>query len=109
MSNRYPFIPLGILVVAACSLGNVHRDDCTSDAECAAAFGVGSTCSIGFCTAPKVAGCNGKRADGLACGSCPPQTTNDFENACGAAACAPFDNATRLTKLAPDGSLPPLP
>ncbi len=38
-----------------------------------------------------------------------PETTPQFQNACTEAACAPFDDAKRLTKLTPDGGLPPLP
>jgi branched-chain amino acid transport system substrate-binding protein len=40
---------LGVLA-AGCSLGNVHHDDCTTDTECGALFGVGSVCSEGFCS-----------------------------------------------------------
>lgn len=36
-----------------CSLGNVAQDDCESTAECAALFGLGSTCAEGFCTTPQ--------------------------------------------------------
>ncbi|MEP7125688.1 MAG: ABC transporter substrate-binding protein [Byssovorax sp.] len=38
------------LIAAGCSLGNVHHDDCTTDAQCGAVFGVGSTCADGFCS-----------------------------------------------------------
>lgn len=34
---------------AACSLGNISSDGCEDDAQCAAAFGLGSTCDDGFC------------------------------------------------------------
>src|SRR4051794_29575255 len=34
-----------------CSLGNLAHDDCTTDAQCAAAFGGGSKCSAGYCSA----------------------------------------------------------
>ena len=40
---------LGVLA-AGCSLGNVRHDDCTTDTECGALFGVGSTCTEGFCS-----------------------------------------------------------
>jgi branched-chain amino acid transport system substrate-binding protein len=33
-----------------CSLRDVKHNDCTSDDQCAIAFGPGSTCSSGFCT-----------------------------------------------------------
>ena len=95
-------------LVLACSLGNVHQDDCKSDSQCATAFGAGSKCSSGYCTTPNNAGCQKKGADGRACFSCVPEVTADFENACTGATCAPFDSA-RLTKLEGDGSLPPLP
>ena len=39
-------------VAAGCSLGNVSFSACTSDAECSATFGAGSTCGGGFCSAP---------------------------------------------------------
>lgn len=35
-----------------CSLGNVAQDDCEKDSECVAAFGLGSKCADGFCSAP---------------------------------------------------------
>jgi hypothetical protein len=43
------------------------------------------------------------------CYPCTPTTPIEFLNACTSAACIPFDNATRLTRLLPDGGLPPLP
>jgi ABC-type branched-subunit amino acid transport system substrate-binding protein len=36
--------------VEGCSLSNVKHEDCTSDAQCAQLFGLGSTCKAGFCT-----------------------------------------------------------
>jgi ABC-type branched-subunit amino acid transport system substrate-binding protein len=41
------------LLAAGCSLGNVSPAQCTADAQCAAAFGAGSTCdkSTGYCSA----------------------------------------------------------
>lgn len=41
---------------SGCSLGNVAQDDCSDDAACVAAFGLGSTCDDGYCAAP--AGCS---------------------------------------------------
>ena len=38
-------------LVLGCSLGNVKENDCTSDTECASAFGPGSACQAGYCTA----------------------------------------------------------
>jgi branched-chain amino acid transport system substrate-binding protein len=35
---------------AGCSLSNVAHDACEGDAECAAAFGVGSACNEGYCS-----------------------------------------------------------
>ncbi len=94
---------------AACSLGNVAHDDCTTDTQCAAAFGAGSRCQTGFCTEATSPGCQKTGADGHACFGCTPKVTSDFETACTDATCAPFDDAKRLTKLTPDGGLPPLP
>jgi ABC-type branched-subunit amino acid transport system substrate-binding protein len=52
--------PLVALVLGAsvfgCSLSNVSRTDCSSDTQCAAAFGAASKCSAGFCSDPS--GCN---------------------------------------------------
>ncbi|MFT3769264.1 MAG: ABC transporter substrate-binding protein [Minicystis sp.] len=49
-----PLLALGLgATVFGCSLSNVSRSDCTSDADCAAAFGAGSKCSAGFCSDPK--------------------------------------------------------
>ena len=39
---------LGVLA-AGCSLGNVAHDDCTTNDQCAV-FGVGSTCTEGYCS-----------------------------------------------------------
>jgi hypothetical protein len=43
------------------------------------------------------------------CYACPPTTPTQFLNQCTTAACAPFDNRARLTRLLADGGLPPLP
>lgn len=94
---------------ASCSLGNIARVDCTGDAQCASAFGAGSRCEAGYCTPASSAGCDQTNAAGKACYGCAPETTPQFQNACTEAACAPFDDAKRLTKLTPDGGLPPLP
>ena len=37
---------------SGCSLSNVGGDACEADAQCAAAFGVGSACDDGYCTDP---------------------------------------------------------
>lgn len=42
----------GALLAAGCSLGNVGHDSCSEDGECAAAFGIGSTCGGGYCSPP---------------------------------------------------------
>ncbi|MBM4358894.1 MAG: ABC transporter substrate-binding protein [Deltaproteobacteria bacterium] len=46
-------VPLAALAcgLTGCSLGNVTVDRCTSNEACAVAFGPGSTCDDGFCTA----------------------------------------------------------
>jgi hypothetical protein len=97
------------VTLSGCALGNVAHDDCTSDDQCARAFGTGSKCSDGYCTTPTNPGCEKAGPNGKNCFSCAPSSTPEFENACTGAACAPFDNATRLTRLNADGSLPPLP
>lgn len=97
------------MAAASCSLGNIARVDCTSDAQCAQAFGEGSRCDTGYCTAASSTSCEKTSAEGRPCFGCAPKTTPEFQNACTEAACAPFDDATRLTNLTPDGGLPPLP
>jgi len=103
---------IAALFVAApgCSLGNVHVDNCGSDAECAMAFGAGSQCVAGYCTAPGAAeaGCTKTSPNG-SCFACTPTTTTEYENACTSAHCIFFDDSKRLTKLTKDGGLPPLP
>jgi hypothetical protein len=98
-----------VIVAAACSLGNIKRDDCVSDEQCASVFGAGSACKQGYCTPPQNAGCASQSDAGVACFSCKPSKTLEFENACTNAECAPFDDKKRLTKLTEDGGLPPLP
>jgi hypothetical protein len=46
---------------------------------------------------------------GQSCYRCTPTTTSEFLNACTAARCTPFPDASRLSKLEPDGGLPALP
>lgn len=96
------------LATAACSISNVHRDDCTNNAQCAATFGPGSVCEDGFCAGGPSPDCLKKDATGHLCVSCAPKTAAEFQSACTAADCKPFD-AKRLTKLEKDGGLPPLP
>lgn len=43
------------------------------------------------------------------CVSCLPAQGSDSSNACTDATCVPFDNRARLSNLAPDGGLKPLP
>lgn len=97
-----------MLASSACSLGNVSADPCTKNVECETAFGIGSECKDGYCTAVTNQGCNEKDANGNPCFSCPPTSDKEFHNGCTDAQCTPFDNS-RLTKLNTDGSLPPLP
>lgn len=96
-------------LASACSLSNVKHDPCKSDAQCAATFGAGSKCSAGFCTDPMGVDCQKTGKDGRACYGCEPMNTQEFHNACTDALCTPFDDSKRLTKLTPDGGLPPLP
>ena len=72
-------LALAALVLAppACSLGNVSRSPCDDDAACALAFGVGSTCSEGYCGNP---------------GAC--STGHDCRNKYGGGACV--DGSCRL-------------
>lgn len=41
-----------LAILSGCSLGNIRSDDCDSNGECSALFGLGSQCSEGFCTPP---------------------------------------------------------
>jgi len=45
-------LALHALASLGCSLGNVSVDRCRTDDACASAFGPGSTCDDGYCTAP---------------------------------------------------------
>ncbi len=76
---------LGVLA-AGCSLGNVAHDDCTTDTQCSA-FGLGSTCTDGFCSdAPTCTtghDCR-KAAGGGACVSGVCQVTIPIDAACNA-------------------------
>ncbi|HEX7671578.1 MAG TPA: hypothetical protein VF395_18420 [Polyangiaceae bacterium] len=47
--------------------------------------------------------------DGVGCYTCPPVDIVTLETACTSASCRPFGPRSRLTKLAADGTLPPLP
>ncbi len=102
----------GVLAFVGCSLKDVHRDDCQSDGQCVKLFGAGSKCAEGYCTEPTTVvdpSCQQTGPDGRACNACPPKTQVDFLNACTSAACEPFDDKARLTKLTEDGGLPKLP
>jgi branched-chain amino acid transport system substrate-binding protein len=46
------FVALASGAGSGCSLGNVAHASCSGDAACAAAFGLGSQCSSGFCSDP---------------------------------------------------------
>jgi hypothetical protein len=111
---------------AGCSLGNFTPDACGQSGECVALFGAGSQCLNGYCTdAVKCAGdadckegtcrggfcavgsCESVVAD-RPCWACAPESRLEFLNACTNATCVPFDQA-RVTKLSPDGTLPPVP
>jgi hypothetical protein len=97
------------ITAVACSLANIKPVDCVSNAQCASHFGAGSECVDGYCTASPNAGCEKTTEAGFTCFSCPPKAGLEFENACTNAACEPFDDQKRLTKLTPDGGLPALP
>lgn len=76
----------GARILPACSLGNVAHDDCTSSAECAAAFGLGSACAAGYCTKPP-----------------PCATGHDCRAAYGGGACV---NGACLTTIPSDPACP---
>jgi hypothetical protein len=57
--------------------------------------------------APDVADGSCAPGDG-GCSSC-PSSSAEIINRCTGASCARFDNSARLTRLLPDGGLPPLP
>jgi hypothetical protein len=119
-----------LTLLASCSLGNIHQDDCATSDECITLFGLGSQCNSGFCSTPPpcqsdddcltqfgrgtcsqgvcAGSCEGKRPNGSLCFACAPTTTDEYLNACTTAACEPFDSK-RLTNLPSDGKLPPLP
>lgn len=42
----------GATLASGCMLSNVEVDECTSDASCEAAFGLGSVCADGYCSDP---------------------------------------------------------
>ncbi|NUQ75114.1 MAG: ABC transporter substrate-binding protein [Polyangiaceae bacterium] len=56
---RLHFFSAALMVFAlgatapGCALSNIAQDDCGSNAECEAAFGLGSACAEGYCSAPK--------------------------------------------------------
>lgn len=43
-------LAIAVAPSSACSLGDVKRDSCSADADCAGAFGVGSKCQDGYCS-----------------------------------------------------------
>jgi hypothetical protein len=111
---------------AGCSLGNLSPDACEQSGECVALFGAGSECVNGYCSDQvkctddadcaagtcrggfcAVGSCEGA-VSGRPCFACAPETRTEFLNACTNATCVPFDKA-RITKLPPDGTLPPVP
>jgi len=125
-----------ILNLAACTkIVDANATQCLTDIDCQSF--AGSVCDLRkqVCVpAPKVAGpidasapldagpidtgmdtlvtnldsaptCKG----GNGCYACAPATDQEYFSACTEATCVPFDNRTRLTNLASDGSLKPLP
>jgi ABC-type branched-subunit amino acid transport system substrate-binding protein len=101
------FLALGVLL-DGCSLRDVKYDNCTSDAECATAFGPGSTCSGGFCSpaASCTTGADCRKAAGWgACvgGACVSTLPTD------PAVDSTYTEPADLSFSAPDGgSTPPL-
>ena len=98
---------------------------CTTDEVCVLSDGTKGVCDLaGLCDFSKTPPINpGPDADAGAdvgvvtcavdpargCYPCAPTTSEQLTNACTSATCVPFDDTTRLTKLLPGGSLPPLP
>jgi len=71
---------------------------------------VGGTSSVGDASSVGSGGARTCDADaGLKCYPCTPTNSEQIANACTLAACVPFDDGARLTKLTVDGGLPPLP
>jgi hypothetical protein len=107
---RRVFVWLGALapilaVAAGCSLFVRFEDECSADSDCAER-GAQFACRSHVCVVPNDQGGDGGTGDG----ACPTPTTNtEFLNACTNAQCFPFDDKVRVTKLGPDGSLPPVP
>ena len=110
---RRPWLPVLLASLAlgvpldGCSLRDVKHDDCTSNDQCALAFGAGSTCSSGYCSAAA---------------SC--KTGHDCRRAAGGGACVngacvgvfpadphvhqPYVQAPDLLTQRADGPTPPL-
>ncbi|HVW24868.1 MAG TPA: hypothetical protein VHC69_05830 [Polyangiaceae bacterium] len=121
--HRHPISPfvLVALVVGACTQRPEFR--CKQSDQCLLADGSRGACVQGACvfhgersvvTPPDSGG--GLRVDaGCGAGSagqcyrCTPTTPAQIVNACTTSTCVPFDDATRLAHLLPDGGLPPLP
>jgi hypothetical protein len=96
---------------------------CTTDEACVLADETKGVCDqAGFCdfskAPPSKPGADaGPGADtgacvvdpAVGCYPCAPTTSEQVTNACTSSTCVPFDDTTRLTKLLPGGSLPPLP
>ena len=80
-----------------------------TDASCPGALlRCGDACvDVATDAAPDVADGSCAPGDG-GCFSC-PSTSAEIINRCTGASCARFDNGARLTRLLPDGGLPPLP
>ena len=76
------FGSLAILALAlpggGCALTNVKHGSCSSDTQCAQTFGLGSTCSAGFCTPPTPCTGDAQCVKGFGLGS-----------TCAAAVCTP--------------------
>jgi hypothetical protein len=94
---------------------------CTTDEACVSSNGTKGVCdqtgSCDFSKTPVVnPGADAGTDTGVCvvdpargCYPCTATTSEQVTNACTSAACVPFDDTTRLTKLLPGGGLPPLP
>jgi hypothetical protein len=97
-----------VTACVACSfLIDKNAIQCVSDADCH--VGSYSSCEQGVCVEPSAIGGASACISSTGCFRCAPEAGTDFLNACTDAGCVSFDNASRLTNLAADGKLKPLP
>jgi hypothetical protein len=92
----------------ACVTADGSRGSCDASGECSFRAALGNPGAAGASDAGAGdASCTDQ--DAGSCYACSPKTQAQFLNACTSAACVPFDDQARLTKLTVSGELPPLP